>query len=284
MPGAKRDRMRVLMPDTLERAVEMRASEPDAVPIAGGTDLMVDWPQHLDLHDRVFLDLSGIGELKSIVWDERWLSIGALTTYWDILNDWRAGTELSMLQAAARTVGAVQIQTRGTWAGNIANASPAADGVPVLMAYGAEVEMVGRGGARRLPLSGFYHGYKQLEMRSDELITRVWLPRREHRFEEFIKVGPRRAQSITKVGAALACSDGGWRVVANSMAATVCRCPQLERMLDDEIEVRSPADLLDAVRSDVSPIDDIRSTARYRQHVLSNVVYHALRAECAWIH
>ncbi len=276
--------MRVLMPDTLDRALEMRALETDALPIAGGTDLMVDWPEHLDLHDRVFLDLSGVGGLKSLVWDDRSLGIGALTTYWDVLSDPRAGTELPMLQAAARTVGAVQIQTRGTWAGNIANGSPAADGVPVLMAYGAEVELACMESTRRIPLSGFYHGYKQLEMRPDELITRVWLPRREHRFEEFIKVGARRAQAITKVGVAIACSDEGWRVVANSMAATVCRCPRLERMLDDEVEVSSPADLLDAIRGDVSPIDDIRSTARYRQKVMSRVVYHSLRAECAWVH
>ncbi len=276
--------MRVLMPETLEHALEMRASEPAAEPIAGGTDLMVDWPLNLDLGERVFLDLSAVQELRSLVWDEDTLSIGALTTYWDVLRDPRAGAELALLQAAARTVGAVQIQTRGTWAGNIANASPAADGVPVLMAYDADVELTSRGGTRLIPLSGFYHGYKQLEMRPDELITRVLLPRREHRYEEFIKVGSRRAQAITKVGVALAHSDEGWRVVANSVAATVCRCSCLEKLLDDEAEVRSPNDLLDAIRVDVSPIDDIRSTARYREQVMGRIIYYALRPRYEQVH
>ncbi|HJO03619.1 MAG TPA: FAD binding domain-containing protein [Acidobacteriota bacterium] len=278
------DSMRVLLPETLDQALQMRASEPGALPIAGGTDLMVDWPLHFDLHQRPFLDLSGVEDLRSLVWGEGWLSIGALTTYWDVLGDVRAAAELSMLQAAARTVGAVQIQMRGTWAGNIANGSPAADGVPVLMAYGAEVELACSDSTRRVPLNAYYHGYKQLEMRPDELITRVWVPRRSHQFEEFIKVGSRGAQAITKVGVALARSGKGWRVVANSMAPTVCRCPRLETMLDEEVSIRSPTDLLDAIRADVSPIDDIRSTARYREQVMSRVVYHALRAECAWIH
>ncbi len=276
--------MRVLMPETLEQALQMRASEPTAQPIAGGTDLMVDWPLKLDLSERVFLDLSAVGALRSLVWDEDTLSIGALTTYWDVLSDPQARTELSMLQAAARTVGAVQIQTRGTWAGNIANASPAADGVPALMAYDAEVELVGRGGTRRVPLKSFYHGYKQLEMRSDELITRVLLPRREHRYEQFIKVGSRRAQAITKVGVALAHSHDGWRVVANSVAATVCRCSCLEQLLDSGDEVRSPDDFLEAIRADVSPIDDIRSTARYRERVMSRIIYHALCSEYEQVH
>lgn len=276
--------MRVFMPETLSEAVAYKAAHPQAVPMAGGTDLLVCWPEALDRHDQTYIDMWGLDELRSMRWTDATLELGALTTYWDVLQDERVGREFSLLQEAARTVGAVQIQARGTWAGNIANASPAADGVPVLMAYDAVVVLVSAAGSREVPLSEFYHGYKELESTAEELIEKIVLPRRKHNFFDFIKVGPRRAQAITKVGTAIAHSDTGWRVVANSVAPTVCRCPRLERLLEEQLTVRGPDDLLEAIRQDVSPIDDIRSTARYREKVMSRILYYALRDECPSFH
>lgn len=271
--------MRALLPSSMKEAVSMIHSEAEPpTPIAGGTDLLVHWPVNLAARARTYLDLSKLRELRRITWTPDSLILGALTTYWDVVRDERIGREFPMLVTAARQVGAVQIQTRGTWAGNIANASPAADGVPALMAYGALVEMTGDAAQElQVPLDRFYLGYKQMRRRPEQLITAIRVPRRPCSFQVFEKVGSRRAQTITKVGVAIACADGAWRVVANSMAPTVRRCAALERILDTGSPVRSPDDLLPAIRSDVSPIDDIRSTARYRERVMSRLVYHHLR-------
>lgn len=270
--------MSVLLPDSLSEALEMKSERPDAVPMAGGTDLLVHWPVELERHDETYMDLWAIDALRPIRWSDDTVELGALTTYWDTIRDPGIRREFPLLPRAARQVGAIQIQSRGTWAGNIANASPAADGVPVLMAYDAVVVLASAAGEREVPLAEFYHGYKELESRPDELIRAIRIPRRERTAEVFEKVGSRRAQAIAKVGLAVVRNGGGgWRVVAASMAPTVCRCPHLEELLEGDHEPDAPEDLLEAVRRDVSPIDDLRSTARYRERVMSRVLYHAVR-------
>lgn len=273
--------MSVLLPATLAEAYALLAAG-DVIPIAGGTDLLVQWPERLAEHGRTYLDLSGIRDVEPHAWHERELVLGPLTTYWDVVRDPLAAAEFPLLIEAARQVGAVQIQARGTWAGNIANGSPAADGVPVLMAYDAVVVLDSRDGAEEVPLSDFYLGYKRMRRRPDQLIRAVRLPRRPYAFQLFEKVGSRRAQAITKVGVAVTRSEVGWRVVANSVAPTVRRCPSLERLLDGGMAVSAPDDLLPAIRADVAPIDDIRSTARYRERVLARVLYFGLRGVCGW--
>jgi CO/xanthine dehydrogenase FAD-binding subunit len=252
----------------------MLSAEPAAVPLAGGTDIMVNWPQRLSAHEATYLDLSGVGDLRSIRWTEDALVLGAMTTYWDVIEDAQIAAAFPMLLDAARQVGAVQIQSRGTWAGNIVNASPAADGVPVLMAYDAVVVLESADGRDEVPLAEFYSGYKESRRRPDQLVTEIWIPRRSYRFHRFEKVGPRRAQAITKVGVALTHGDDGWCVVANSVAPTVCRCPTVERRLA-AAPLSGPNEILGAIRDDVSPIDDIRSTAQYREAVLARLIYHA---------
>ena len=271
--------MHVHLASAFEEALRIKREHPDAVPIAGGTDLLVHWPDAEDLHEKQWLDLSALDELARVRFEEDAVVIGALVTYWDIIQDERFHV-LPLLPRAAATVGSVQIQTRGTWAGNIANASPAADGVPALMAYDAEVTLASVDGTRVVALADFYHGYKQLEARPDELIESIRVPLRTHDVEEFIKVGSRAAQAITKVGVAIAHSAAGWRIVANSMAPTVRRCRALEGLVAGGEPVTSPDDLLAAVRTDVAPIDDIRSTAAYRERVFSRVLYHALLSRC----
>lgn len=272
--------MTVLLPGTVFDACEILATREGAVPVAGGTDLFVHWPQRFEEHDRTYLDLSGIAELRGHRWTEDELVLGALTTYWDIIQDPRANTDLPLLVAAARQVGAVQIQTRGTWAGNIVNASPAADGVAVLMAYGARVRLRSLDGEEEVALSDFYLGYKATRLSAEQLLTEIRIPRRSYDFQMFEKVGSRAALAITKVGVAVTRRGGEWRVVANSVAPTVCRCPTVEAFLSAGRPVTGPDDLGESIREDVTPIDDIRSTALYRETVLARLLYFGLRDKC----
>ncbi len=258
-------------------------------PIAGGTDVLVHWPVNLGAHDKTYLDLSRLSELRALRWADSHLQIGALATYWDVIRDERCQREFRLLVKAARTVGAIQIQARGTWAGNIANASPAADGVPALMACDASVVLASADGAsvrrREVALDQFYLGYKKMRMETGELIEAIRVPRRSLQFHAFEKVGARRAQAITKVGVAITWTGnpGGWRVAANSVAPTVLRCRAVEALLESGAPVRSPLGLNAAVTQDVSPIDDIRSTAHYRRTVLARIIYFAVRGVAAGV-
>jgi len=274
--------MRVLSPKTVAEACAMLAdSGGAAVPMAGCTDLLVHWPSNLAAHDRTYVDLTRVTDLRPVRWTDSHLELGALTTYWDIVTDARANREFPVLVAAARTVGAIQIQARGTWAGNIVNASPAADGVPALMACDATVVLasLARGGLTReeVRLDEFYQGYKQMRRRPDQLVEKIRVPRRSWAFSAFEKVGARRAQAITKVGAAVTRSDAAWRVVANSVAPTVRRCRAVERAIESGAAITRPEEFEPALRQDISPIDDIRSTAHYRGRVLARVLYFMLR-------
>jgi len=267
----------VLLPDTLPQALELLSQNGDAVPMAGGTDLMVHWHVRPEAHQHTFVDLSRLEALKPLSWTADMLVLGGLTTYWDVIRDERTREEFPLLVDAARQVGAIQIQARGTWAGNIVNASPAADGVPVLMAYDGIVVLESRRGREQVPLDRFYSGYKQMRRRPDELIVAIHVPRRRYSYQVFEKVGSRRAQAIAKVGLAVTRSDAGWRVVAASVAPTIRRCPTVERLLETGAAVASPSDLLPAIAQDVAPIDDIRSTAHYRTLVMARLLYHDLR-------
>lgn len=252
----------------------MLADDPALVPLAGGTDLLVHWPDRHEAHDASYLDLGRLAELRPHRWTEEALVIGGGTTYWDLIRDPRTAELLPLLVDAGRLVGAVQIQSRGTWAGNIVNASPAADGVPVLMAYDAVVVLESVGGRVEVPLSDLYLDYKSMRRSSDQLVREIRVPLAPRRRERFEKVGSRRAQAIAKVGLATLLAEDGWRVVAASLAPTVRRCHAVEALLDAGEPLAGPADLLDALRSDVSPIDDIRSTASYREQVAARLLFY----------
>jgi CO/xanthine dehydrogenase FAD-binding subunit len=278
--------VKVTSPTSLADACRLLASDRALVPIAGATDVLVHWPVRTAEHDKSYLDLLRIKELRHITWADDSLTLGALATYWNTIQDTRVVQEFPLLIDAARQVGAIQIQSRGTWAGNIANGSPAADGVPVLMAYDADVVLASSSGTRRVSLATYYTGYRQSVRRPDELICAIVIPRRRFDFAVFHKVGPRRAQAITKVGLAITRPDpapggsAGWRVVASSVAPTVRRCRSVEKLLDTQAQVQSPAGFLAAVSTDVSPIDDIRSTSEYRRTVMCRLLYHSLKGHC----
>src|SRR6266704_3152482 len=254
--------MNVMLPGSVPEALDLLASDGAAVPIAGGTDLLVHWPVRVEAHERSYVDLSRLDSLRPLRWTADELLLGGLTTYWDVIRDDRASQEFPLLVDAARQVGAIQIQARGTWAGNIVNASPAADGVPALMAYDAVLVLESRRGREEVPLDRFYSGYKEMKRRPDQV---------------FEKVGGRRAQAIAKVGLAITRSGAGWRVVAASVAPTIRRCPAVERLLETGTPIASSEALRPAIAQDVAPIDDIRSSAQYRTHVMAQVLYHDLR-------
>ena len=278
--------MKALLPSSLEEALELLAAHPEAIPLAGGTDLLVHWPQRHDAHERTYLDLSGVAELAAHRWTDEALVLGGMTTYWDVIQDEHAAATFPMLVQAGAQVGSIQIQARGTWAGNIVNASPAADGVPVLMAYDAVLVLRDVDGEEEIPLTDFYLDYKVMRRRPEQLITEIRIPRRAFDWQRFEKVGPRAAQAITKIGLAMARAsspagdEGVWRIVANSVAPTVRRCRSVEALLEAKTPVSSPTDLLPAIREDVSPIDDIRSTAAYRETVMARLLYYDLRDIC----
>jgi CO/xanthine dehydrogenase FAD-binding subunit len=184
-----------------------------------------------------------------------------------------------MLGQAARETGGIAIQNRGTVGGNIANASPAADTPPALLAYGAEVELVSVEGTRRVPYAEFHTGYKQTVMRDDELIAAVFIPRpREGARHFYRKVGTRRAQAISKVCfAALAEVEGETlkevRVALGSVAPVVLRCLRTEGVLrGGRLDGEVLKGALEELGREVTPIDDVRSTARYRTRVAQNLL------------
>ncbi len=273
--------MRLLTPTTLNEALEYLAAAPadePLIPVAGGTDLLVSWHHHAK-DDWNLLDLSRLHDaLQPIRLTDTGLQLGGLTTYWDVISSEEVGAAFPLLSEAARQVGAIQIQTRGTWAGNIGNSSPAADGVPVMMVYDALVVLQSLRERREVPLDRYYTGYKQTVRRPDELIVAIHMPRRRRTVEWFHKVGARAAQAIAKLGVAVVQDECGWRVAANSVAPVVCRCRHLEAALADGVAFARVEDLQAILSKDVSPIDDLRSTARYRESVLARLLYDKLVA------
>lgn len=265
--------MELATPNTLSEALHRIGEAPSWTPIAGGTDLLVHWPAR-PKQDLRLLDLSRLrGDLGAVRLTSDALELGALTTYWDVISSAPVRDAFPLLAIAARQVGAIQIQTRGTWAGNIGNGSPAADGVLAMLAYDAVVVLQSAESRREVPLRAYWTGYKQAVRRANELIVAIRMPRRARIVEWFHKVGARSAQTITKVGVAVVRDEAGWRVCANSMAPFVCHCPHLEAALQAGRVFATPAEVRDMLSRDLSPIDDMRSTASYRMNVLARLLF-----------
>jgi CO/xanthine dehydrogenase FAD-binding subunit len=276
-----------IKPRTLDEAMALLAAG-EARILSGGTDF---YPA---LGDRVVhgpvVDVSGLGGLRGVSSDAGHFRIGGLTTWSEIVR-----TPLphcfDALKSAAREVGGVQIQNRGTVAGNLCNASPAADGVPPLLALDAEVELVSKVGGRRMPLADFIVGNRKTQRKSDELLTAVLVPRAlENAASTFVKLGARRylVISISMVAVVVRVSDDERivdrrileaRVAVGSCSAVARRL----RALEGELVGASVRDGLGAVvRPDhlapLSPIDDVRATAEYRMDASLRLVQRALNS------
>jgi CO/xanthine dehydrogenase FAD-binding subunit len=262
----------LLQPKSLRDALTMLRDEAPLTPLAGCTDLYVSL-NFGTLKDRRFLNLWALDDLRGIEARGDTLWIGALATHTDLIRSRLVRGRVPMLAAAAREIGGVQIQNRGTIGGNAANASPAGDTLPVLAAADAVVVLRSARDTRRVRFADFYTGYRQTVRRPDELIVGFEVPRVRGR-QWFRKVGTRAAQAISKVVMAGSVEFGtrGRRVVRlalGSVAPTVIRASRTEAALADGASVDVAAETL--VR-EIAPIDDVRSDAEYRRRVSANLL------------
>ncbi len=244
----------------------MLRDEGPLVPLAGCTDLYVGL--HFGtVREPRFLDLQGLRALRGIRRHGETLVIGALATYSELIASPLVRRRLPILAEASRWVGSPQIQNRGTLGGNVANASPAGDTLPVLAVAEATVLLRSVDGERRVPFGAFYTGYRQTVMRPDELIVAIEVPPVEGR-QWFRKVGTRAAQAISKVVMAAVRAPHP-RVALGSVAPTVVRVPRTEAVLaGGGTLAEAQAVLVD----EIQPIDDLRSTAAYRRRVSANLL------------
>ena len=275
----------LVTPASLSEALALMDREPGAwKPFAGGTDLMV-LLEAGKLPHKMFFSLWHLPELRGIRVASEAVTLGSLTTYTEVLGHPLLQQEFPLLCQAAGETGGVATQNRGTLGGNIANASPAADSPPALLAYDAELELVSAAGSRRIPYHEFHTGYKQMRLAPDELIRSIHLPRaRPPRAHYYRKVGTRRAQAISKVVfAGTARVEAGVvrdvRVALGSVAPTVLRCFDTEAaLLGKKIDAVTIADAQAALAAEIAPIDDIRSTMNYRRHVSLRLLEDFLRS------
>jgi CO/xanthine dehydrogenase FAD-binding subunit len=247
-------------------------------PFAGGTDLMV-LLEAGNLPHRKYLNLWPLKELKGIEVEDDCISLGALTTYTEVLRHKTLAAEFPLLGRAASVTGSVATQNRGTLGGNIANASPAADTSPALLVYDAAIEVVSAKGSRWIPYCDFHTGYKQVDLQPEELICRIRLPRvSKPRRHYYRKVGTRNAQAISKVCfAGLAEVENGTvrdvRIAFGSVAPTVLRCVKTEAVVKGrKVDAGAIQEALAVLGEEISPIDDIRSTKQYRLRVAQNLL------------
>ncbi len=258
-------------------------------PIAGGTDLMVALAAEVIEPPARILDLWGLAELRGISEDGGDLVVGALTTWTELRRSDAVLRRLPALAAAAATIGAVQIQNRGTLGGNVVNASPAGDALPVLLATDAVLEVGGPRGERTVAAADFWPAYRRTALAADELLLRVRFPAAPGREVRYRKVGTRRAQAISKVVMAVAWRpdpDGRWRDVrvgVGSMGPTPMRAPRAEATIEGQRPTEILADrAAGALSEDLTPIDDVRSTAAYRRAVSARILMRLLREEGGW--
>jgi CO/xanthine dehydrogenase FAD-binding subunit len=247
-------------------------------PFAGGTDLMVLFEAGKLAHKR-FISIWNLRELRGISESPEAVTIGAASTYADIRRHPAIAREFPLLQRAAAETGSIATQNRGTLGGNIANASPAADSPPALVVYDAELELISASGMRRIPYANFHRGYKRMDLRPDELIRTIRLPRRPGEWKQrYHKVGTRRAQAISKVCFAAAIDLDGRtvrdvRIALGSVAPIPFRAAATENLLRGQALnrdlIRAAGEML---AGEIAPIDDFRSTSRYRRRVAKNLV------------
>jgi CO/xanthine dehydrogenase FAD-binding subunit len=271
--------MEFLQPSTWTEALQMKSAHPEAMPIAGGTDVMVEI--NLDRHRPAsILDLTRVTELNRWGADGDFLRIGAGVTYTRIIGE--LGDRLPGLAMASRTVGSPQIRNRGTVGGNLGSASPAGDAHPPLLATDAVVELASIGGTRRLPVREFFTGPKRNAMKQDELIA-AFLVSPAKGPQQFSKVGTRNAMVIAVCSFALSLDPARKHIGTGigSAAPTPVIADEAQRFLEDvldegglwekpaPVEASALARFGELVAAAAKPIDDVRGTAAYRRHALA---------------
>jgi CO/xanthine dehydrogenase FAD-binding subunit len=252
-------------------------------PIAGGTDLMVLFNAG-KMPFRKLFDIGQIPDLCTIQTTGREIVIGAAVTYTQIRQNSILQAEFPLLCAAASWTGGIANQNRGTIGGNIVNASPAADSAPPLLVYNAGLTLLSVRGERRMPYNEFHTGYKQMQLRPDELLYEILLPRDSSKLQQYSrKVGTRKAQAISKVSIAAAAQieEGiiqDVRIAVGSVAPIPLRCRMTEAVLTGQaITAELLAKARQTILAEISPVTDIRSTDEYRSLVTGNLLEEFLR-------
>jgi len=251
--------MDVLSPRSLDEALRLKSERPDAVPICGGTDLMVELNFDRQRPEAI-LNLAEVPELRGWSRENGTLRLGSALTYTEILTGELAGV-LPALAEASRTVGSPQIRNRGTIGGNLGTASPAGDALPPLLIEGAEIELASVRGVRRLPLPEFLVGPRRNALAADELIAAA-LVRPSGAPQTFMKVGPRNAMVIAVCSLAV-CAD---RERGELRAAFGSAGPVTGLVT---VPLEDSKSFPERVAAAASPIDDVRGTAAYRRHALA---------------
>ncbi|HEY1817664.1 MAG TPA: FAD binding domain-containing protein [Kofleriaceae bacterium] len=263
-----------LRPRSVEEAVSMIAAHPSYMKLAGATDLMVDAKHKRE--PAGIVDLWRVPGLCGIAETDRGLAIRAGTTWLEVQRHPAIVAKWAPLAAAAREIGALQIQARATLGGNVGTSSPVGDSLPVLLALDVELELASPRGLRRVPYCEFCTGYRKTQLQPDELIVAAHVPATTAKLA-WRKVGTRRAQSISKVmgASAIELRDG---VVTDARVAlgAVADRPIRVRAVEDAVRGLRPREAADAaraaLRSAITPIDDVRSTSVYRRDVAENLV------------
>lgn len=258
--------LELLEPRSLEEAFRMMQEQAPVVPLAGGTDIYVELNAGR-LPGQRYLNLTRIDALRGIELDGDVLRIGALVTYTQMIESGLVADRLPILASAAREVGGIQIQNRGTLGGNIANGSPAGDTLPVLAVADATVVLGSASGTRRVPFTSFYTGYRASVRSREELIVAVEIPPIQGK-QWFRKVGTRAAQAISKIVMA-GVRTAAPRIAIGSVAPTVVRLPGTEAHLAGGGSLDEAGRIL---ADEIRPIDDLRSTAGYRRQVSINLL------------
>jgi CO/xanthine dehydrogenase FAD-binding subunit len=250
--------MEVLRPRTFEEALLLRAEHPEARPIQGGTDVMVELTFGHARPDAL-LDLSEVAELRGFTEEDGVLRLGAGLTYTEAMREPLAA-RLPALAEASRTVGSPQIRNRGTIGGNLGTGSPAGDALPPLLAERAEVELASVRGTRTSPLEEFLLGVKRTALAPDELVRAIRV-RPSGGAQTFAKVGPRNAMviAICSLAVVVDTTEGELRAAFGSAAITAKRVT---------VPLADAAELPDRIAEAAAPIDDVRATASYRRHAL----------------
>ncbi len=276
----------VVSPTSLDEAYAALAESAHR-PMAGATELLVQLTADVAPAPARVLDLWRLDALRGIGVDGTDLVIGALTTYTEMRNAPLVREHLPVLAAAAATVGAAQIQNRGTLGGNVATASPAGDTLPILLACDAVLTLGSVRGERAVAATDFFLAYRRTALAPDELVVRVRIPLLASRRVRFRKVGTRRAQAISKVVMALAWQQdapgAAWhtlRLALGSVAPTPVRALRTEAVLEGSVPTIATAELAaSTLAGELSPIDDVRSTADYRRAVAARILHRLIRDE-----
>lgn len=276
--------MAVATPRTLEDALRMLDEARYRV-IAGGTDVVIQMREGA-LQEQSLLNIYSLGELRYIRTDRENLRIGALTSLTDLAESPEVRRYAPILAEAAEKIGSIQVTNKGTIGGNLGNASPSGDCIPPLYALNAQVVLTSAGGRRNLPVEAFFKGYKQLDLRPDELITEVNFGKMGREDKGlFLKHALRLGEACSVVSVAVWLREGGRkagftdaRIALGAVAPTVVRARKSEEKLKQgKVDEPTMVAASQSVADSISPISDVRGTADYRREMAVNLTYRALR-------